>query len=350
MKRLMRCIGILLCLLLLNACAVQQTTEVVNPAQSDERLLSEVRMQYRDASLIVEGVCSGIHVDADGNDCYDLIVETVYAGSATAGDRVHCSSYSDMSEGERYVLFLGTGEDVHYAEDVIGYELLTEAPLKVVDNEIILGGKRLALNVLEGEIEQLSNVISAPAPVYYYDTLEKLANDADEVFIGQVVNIPEYNGLYFDIRNGGATEKARYSASIATVEVLGPIKGVLGASYGMQIQLVHSPEFANSMVDEKTLKSSGFSTNDMPELKEGELYLFFLKESPDDKQAYYFMVNPLQGAVRVDGVYLDVHEKNAAMFPYATLKSAVEDMREIFQYDAVRDMDDEDAPVLVIEE
>lgn len=345
MNRLVRCLCICLCCLFLGACAAP-VTSVPAAGTADERLLSDLRMQYHNSSLIVQGACTGMHIDKDGNDCYDLVVDTVYAGSASVGDIVHCAN-SSMDEGENYVLFLGEGESVHYAEDVVGYTLLTDTPLPVVQQEVLFNGKNLALATLEDEIEQLQTVISVPSPAYYYDALDALADAADEIFIGRVVSLPVYEELPFDMRNGGVAEKARYRASIVTVEVLGSIKGALGA-YGSKIELVHAPDMAANLLDAATVQPKNVFMSSLPGLEENGIYLFFLKTGPDAKQNYYFTVNPLQGFVAIDRDDLHVNLQNTPMYEYSTLTEAVEALREALRDDA--DAGGQDEPLLIVEE
>lgn len=45
-------------------------------------------------------------------------------------------------------------------------------------------------------------------------------------------------------------------------------------------------------------------------LKEGGIYLFFLKKGPDAKQTYYFPVNQIQGYVEINGEALSASLSN----------------------------------------
>lgn len=345
MNKAVRLLAMALCCLLFAACAAPVATPMVNPAQTDERLLSDVRTQYRNASLIVEGVCTGSHVDSSGSACYDLSIAEVYAGSVEEEYIVHCRNYP-MNEGARYMLFLGEGEDVHYAEDDRGFQLLSDAPLPIEENEVVWNGRRMTVDALRGEIAQLGEVISAPAPVLYYSELKPLAEAADEIFIGHVVDLPESKAYSYVMRDGGAMEKAQYETSIATVEVYGSIKGAI-SQYGQRIELVHSPERVGSMLDAKSLQSTSYKLSNLPELEKGGVYLFFLKSGPDSKQQYYFPINPLQGFVSVMDDALSVSAANAPLSGYTNLTEVVSALHKVLDW---KQAGDNDAPLLIIEE
>ncbi len=343
MIRKLRLVYALLCGLMLCACAAPAANVVVSSPLTEERVLTDVRTQYRNASLIVAGICEGSHVDAQGATCYDLSVTDIYAGNAGIGDTIHCTAGA-MNTGERYLLFLGNGEDVNHAEDMTGFTLLSDGPLPIMDSEVIWDGKRLALSALQAEINQLSTVISAPAPVYYYDSFSSLADAAEEIFIGRVVNLPEMTSQSFSIRNGGAVEKTQCNAAVATIEAYGSIKGALG--YGQRIQMVYSPENVSGMLDAATLQHMEFTVGQTPRLLEDNVYVFFLLAGPDAKQTDYFPVNPVQGFVALSGDDLSVCTANTPLRPYRKLTPLVQALQsELDQYSP-----QSESPALVVEE
>ncbi len=329
MAKTLRFASILLCcLLLLNACA-SPAKNVVIP-QEEERVLTDVRTQYRNAALIVAGMCKGSHIDASGANCFDLSVTKIYAGKASLGDTIHCTT-GEMKDGECYLLFLGQDDDVHYAEDTTGYKLLSTSPLPIVDSEVIWDGKRLTLDTLQNEINQLSSVVSASA-VYYYDTLSALSEASDEIFIGRVENYPEMKNQAFSIRNGGSVEKLQYNASSVVVEAYGSIKGSL--DYGQRVTMIYCPERVSGMLDASTLQHTEFSVNQAPRLQEGSIYLFFLSKGPDAKQDYWFPVNPIQGFIPLSGDMLYVCNANRPLLPFNKLSPLVKVLQSSFSQSA----------------
>lgn len=340
-----RLLSALLVCLILSACTSTPpaTSVVVSSPAAEERLLSDLRAQYRNASLIVSGECIGSHIDASGDTCYDLTVAKVYAGNAKIGDTVHCTT-GPMNTGETYLLFLGQSKDVNYSEDLIGYSLVSGTPMPIVDSEVIWNGKRISLEAVQQEIQTLSSVISAPAPVYYYDSIAALTADADEIFIGKVTRFPQMKDTAFSVRNGGAVEKAHYSASIVTIEAYGVMKGSL--SYGDELNMVFSPERIGGMLDAATLQHMELSTGQAPYLQLGGVYVFFLTKGPDDKQPYHFPVNPLQGILPLSGDTLYIPAANKALQPYDKLSALVQAIKSAQAVTLPQD----DSPSLVVEE
>ncbi len=339
-----RLLSALLICLILSACTPipPAANVVVSSPAAEERLLSDLRAQYRNASLIVSGECTGSHIDASGSTCYDLTVTKVYAGNAKIGDIVHCTT-GPMNTGVTYLLFLGQGEDVNYAEDLTGYSLISSAPMPIVDSEVIWDGKRISLQALQEEIQALLSVISAPAPVYYYDSISALTAAADEIFIGKVTRFPQMNDTAFSIRNGGAVEKAQYSASIVSIEVYGVMKGSL--SYGDELNMVFSPERIGGMLDASTLQHMELTAGQTPRLHLNDVYVFFLTKGPDGKQPYRFPVNPLQGMIPLLGDTLHVPAANSALKPYDKLSALAQALQS-----AMASLPRKNSPSLVVEE
>lgn len=331
---------LLCCLLLLSACASPATNVVV--PQEEERVLTDVRTQYRNATLIVSGVCNGNHIDADGATCYDLNITKIYAGKASTGDTIHCTK-GEMIQGESYLLFLGQDDDVHFAEDTSGYTLLSNSPLPIVDREVIWDGKRLSLDSLQQEISQLSSVISASA-IFYYDTLSALTQAADEIFIGRVEYMSDMKDKTFSIRNGGSVEKLQCNTSSTVIEAYGSIKGSF--EYGQRITMIHCPERISGMLDASTLQHTEITVNQAPRLQEGSVYLFFLNHSPDAKQDYWFPVNPVQGYVQLSGDMLYVCNANKPLLPFQKLSPLVKILQSSLEQYARVDLN----PSLSVEE
>ncbi len=324
-KKLM-VVGLLMCVLFVCACAISPAALPVSTEQTDARVLSNARVQYRNASIIVAGTCIQSHINLKGENCFDLLVSEVLAGDAGAGDLIHCASGS-MDVGSEYLLYLGQSmEEVNYAEDTAGYILLSEAPLPILDSEVFWQGARVPLSALKEDIARLSEVISAPAPLQYYDTLNSLAFAAQEIFIGRVISLSGQTEQSFSIRNGGVAEKTQFPAEIAVVEAFGSIKGTF--RYAQRIELVHCPARMGELVDAATLQPKGLQESQAAPLVEGGYYLFFLEKGPDDKQSYYFPINPLQGYVGLQAEELTVPAFNRTLSMYRELTPLVQALRE----------------------
>lgn len=332
--------------LFLGACSSTAVTSVgVSMQEEEERALTGLRVNYRNSSLVVSGICSGSHINALGEQCYDLEVKNVFAGEYKTDEPIHYSVGS-LTEGSEYLLFLTQGEDVHYAEDVSGFSLLSEAPIPIVGDELILdNGRRLSLKVLLDEFKQLSSIVSAPAAALYYNTLAGLSNAAEEIFIGRVASPVQATKQNFVVQSGGAMEKAQCDAAIVTIEAYGSIKGVL--AYGDMIEIVHTPPQGGAgLLDSATLQIKELDGVLPTELIEDNIYVFFLVSSPDSKQKYYFPINQYQGYVPLYNEELYIPKGNVALRPYNTLISLVNALRNELRHNSLS----QQAPSLILEE
>lgn len=290
----------------------------------EARILAEARQDYRDASLVVSGVCVQSHVNTDGENCYDLSIEQVLAGQAEVGDVIHCTSA--MSVGQKYLLYLMQGEDVPHTEDMLGYALVGGEPLPLSGSKVLYGGQAVDMEVLLKDMVALDAMISTPPGFYYYDDLAALARAADDIFIGRVNRMPSLADTKFRSQDNGATVEHTLPAAIAEVTAYGGIKGAL--KYGDKLELVVAPGMNADVVNAATLTAEPYTVTQAPGLQEGEVYLFFTLKGPDAKQHYSFLLNPMQGFVGVSGDSLSTPYGNRALRGVQSLDAAVKAIRQ----------------------
>lgn len=293
----------------------------------EARILAEARQDYREASLVVSGRCIQSHVNAEGENCYDLSIEQVLAGQADPGDVIHCTS--SMIVGQSYLLYLAQGEDVSHTEDMLGYSLVSGEPLPLSQGKVVYGGQSVELDILLEDMAALDAMISAPSGFYYYDEIAALAQAADDIFIGRVERAPALKDTQFRSQDNGATVEHTLPASIVQVTAYGGIKGAL--KYGDQVELVNAPAMNADVVNAATLASEPYTGGQAPRLEEGGIYLFFTLKGPDAKQHYSFLINPMQGFVPISGDTLAVPMGNRALRGVNRLDAAVNAIRKALQ-------------------
>lgn len=311
-------------LLLFCACSSATGTKV-----SDERVWSDAQRVYRNSSLVVMGKCVRSHINEDGVTCYDLLVDEVLAGTAARGDLIHCTDGA-MKENETYLLYLGDDDaEVYYSEDTSGFTLLTDGPLPVNgEGEVVFSGVKLSLSAIRENIAEQNAVITAPSETYYYKDLASLTNASEEIFIGRVAQLPRLADTRFRSDSEGTSVENALPASVMQVEVYGSIKGT--HRYGDMLQVVYCPALSDDMTDAATLKSLTYNAGNATAPEKDGIYLFFLVNSPDDKQSYYFGVNPIQGLALLDREdRLHVTYLNRALSGYYSLDKLVRDIRAI---------------------
>lgn len=220
-------------------------------------------------------------------------MEEVVAGCAQAGDIIHCTQGA-MKEGETYLLYLAEGEEMYHTEDMRRYELLSDAPLPVSENgTVAFAGTQLALSDIKRDIERMDAVITAPAITYYYKSSARSSTRQMRFSSAVLPSISPVKDMAFRSQADGTIIENTLPAALAQVEAYGVLKGAL--NYGDSVDLVYAPAMSANLVDASTLKALSYGEANAPALEEGEVYLFFLTQSPDAKQAYRFSVNPMQG-------------------------------------------------------
>lgn len=310
-------------------CSCAPNTEIASISiQPEERILQDARQHYRSASLVVRGNCLLSHIDSEGKECFDVEISSIIAGDAELGDIVHCSSMQ-LNPGEEYLLYLGEGEDVFHTEDTSGYVPLHEVPLRIVDNEVLWENNRISLDVLERDIAQQKLIVSAPAKSYYYEELSSLVAASDQIFIGRVKRISQWSPMTVRSTENGASVERSIVTSLVTIEAFGSIKGKF--KYADTATLINASEKITDLLDSETLRPMDYSSYEVPYLKEGEIYLFFLEEGPDAKQDYYFPINQIQGYAKLDGEALSAAISNEALNDEDTLTPLVQRIRVLIE-------------------
>lgn len=323
--RLLLIIALIVCLM--SSCEVKGASIVTGLSEDAElRMLQDLRNQYREASLVAVGECIGSYADASGETINDIRITEVLAGDAAVGDIVHCLNNA-MQPGQSYMVYLKTGEDVYHAEDEKRFELLGGDPILLVDNELILGNSRISLNSVKTDVAALDSVINNVPQMYYYEDLRALVDASDEIFIGKVNYLPNFSSLQFNTRSNGASIESKMPACVATIISYGSIKGAL--NYSDQIKLVYSPAMVRDVLDDLTLTAFSLGKNTLPKLSEEGVYLFFLVKGPDEKQNYYFPINPVEGYVELMGNKPMPATSNELLSAYDDLSGLVTDIKNV---------------------
>ena len=307
-------------------CAAALVIGMVLPVSgvTGEKFLSDVRQSYRSASLVVSGVCEDAFASADGSIVSRVRVDEVIAGNAEKGSLLQIKD--SLVQGNEYLLYLGYGDDVHFAEDQHRYVSVSAEPFIIVGEDVEYAGSTYSLEDIISDMAEMDKTVTAPGAVYSYNDIHALKEASESIFIGRVTDVSPLKNTRFRSRQGGSTVEKTAPASVVTLTVYGSVKGAMG--YGSSIQLMCIPQSVGGMTDGTTLEPVSRSQDDIMELTEGDTYLFFLTEDPDAKQNYAFPINPIQGWVRVDNDMLTASHANVALAGYETLPRLIADMRK----------------------
>jgi len=308
------------------ACVAALVIGMVLPARgvTGEKFISDVRQSYRSASLVVSGICEDTLAAADGCIVSRVRVDEVIAGRAQKGDLLQIRD--QLVQGNEYLLYLGYGEDVHFAEDQHRYVSVSAEPFIIVGEDVEYGGSTYSLEDIIHDMAEMDKTVTAHGAVYSYNDIYALKDASESIFIGRVMDVSPLKNTRFRSQEGGSTVEKTAPASVVTLTVYGSVKGAIG--YGNTVQLMYIPQTVGGMTDGATLEPVSRSQEDIIELTEGDTYLFFLADDPDAKQDYAFPVNPIQGWVKIDNDMLTASDANAALAGYETLPQLIADMRK----------------------
>lgn len=305
------------------ACSAQQAG-IPLAAEAD---VYDMQRLYRNASLVVVAVCGRTHTAADGSACCDISIQSVVAGSLEGQrDIIHCPNGA-MKTGESYLLYLTQGEDVYQSEDMDTFEIVGGKAFPIKNGVVSTGGSIISLATIQASISAESRVISAQSETFFYKNISALSLGSDYIFIGKVLAAPAVRPTAFRSNDNGAIIENELPAAILTVEAYGSIKGEL--KYGSQIEIVYCPAMADDMIDAATLKPAACAQDKLPTPQEGGIYIFFLAKGPDEKQNYYFGVNPLQFIAELDEAdSIKAGSANRALNGYRSLDAVVRNIKK----------------------
>ena len=310
MKRIMvAIIAAMVACFMLCSCMAPTIPTVPVSVTTGEAAMKEARKYYRESSCVLYARCIKPHEvkreDGTVYYCDDVLVLQPLVGNANMGSIVHCVS-SGLKSGANYLLYLNQNE---YGE----YTLLTEKPLKVVnDNVIWLDGTVIPLAQLRNDIQEMETVIIAPGETYIYNDMSELVEAADYIFTAKVLSMPGMESATFRYQSMGSTVESDVDASIVSLYIRRVAKGDL--ERGSIIDVVYTQKPYMNVIDALTHQDHQIDTGDVQRLVKGREYVFFLMDSPSPNQDYLFMVNPVQGAISISGNDLIVLSSNKAAY------------------------------------
>ena len=255
-------------------------------------------------------------VDKDG--AHFSVLEKIVGGIDDGYSGVAALADGPVPEtGMQYLLFASQNEkETRLRTDDAGY-------LRVNGDTIIpQTGGASSFEQARIDIDNLKSNVVLPSSFYYYRSIDELVNASDYVFTGVVEEVgPLYTESFFS-RTGGVEETYAQDATPVSVAVQVAYKGGLSGD----IKLLLSQAMLDSTIIESTLKTTGYSTNDMPALEQNGEYLFFaVKSRGGSETPYMFFVNPFQGYVPVYDGYQLMSIPTNAVFSYPRTLSDVKD-------------------------
>lgn len=301
---------------------------VISPDLSDvEPAVYSLRSSFNDAANIVDAVCMRTYINEDGLETTSFAVAAVYAGSLSIGARINCPCRAER--GERYLLYLDDGGDVSHSEGTVEYTLICDAPFLIDGDSIVLpDGQAMPLDLVKADMQSQAQVVTFPAQSQYYPSFEGLVAACDEILIARVDSVEEHREMLCRSSEKGEVVENQLEATQLVLSVLNG----LGGSYpsDSRLTLVIPPAKQHSIIDAESLKAVNLLIKN--EFEEGDICIFFLVRSPDAKSDQYFLVNPAQGYLRLEGDSIIRCYANHACSDIRTLKDFIERLNPLLGF------------------
>ena len=322
-KAIKKVIGLMLVVIMLISLCSSRDTYSVSKDYA-KLVFEDIKRQYRLSDAVITGLCVDEHINAYGEQCYDILIQSVIAGKVEVGDIIHCPTSEQLQREQTYIFCISLNSELDFSENALNYNLLSSAPIKNSGDLVEWNSTHILYSDFIDEMKSLNSVITVPSRFYYYNELNDLVNNCEEIFIGKVIRTPAPGKMNFRSEQNGSSVENMLETSIVTVRALGSIKGKF--SYGDEIRLVNASELANSVVFSDTLSPVTMSYP-VSHMSVGSIYLFFLNPSIDSKNDYYFDVNAFQGHIMIVNDNLIVSASNLTLYKFNTLTELVSEIK-----------------------
>lgn len=227
-------------------------------------------------------------------------------------------------KAKRFLVYL---EDTVKEDGSSGIKLMTDAPLPVENGRVEFEDSVCSVESIRRDIERQRKILTVPAQSFYYSGLEGLARACDEIVIGRVLTVGEPTVTPCRSVEKGEVTLFNQEQVFADIKVENGFYGSM--RYGDRISVVVSPYDARPVINANDLSPRVFDSLPAASPKAGNVYLFFLIKSEDEKSLYYFTVNPYEGFVRVIGNNVVSPYYNEALSDIGDLRVFAEKLRAI---------------------
>lgn len=308
----------------------------VEISELDSRLSQILKQSYRSSSLVVRGEVVSVSPASNSLYAVEINVKERLAGSYPIQSGNIFAMCGACNVGDSYIFFLQMDQEAfeslaNFAPSNLGtptpsasqgdgtaeafYSAI--AYCQVTDDYVLIDGVAVSTSAALAYLNALMADIQLPVHAYYHSSLESLFSGCDRVFIGRVESLPDLVSTRCYSQDSGISIENEVETSNVTISVYGSIKGYI--PYGTLVEMVYVPSMLSGMLDGASLSAVSIDASAIPELEAGEIYMFFMTDSPDSKRDYMFPVNPIQGFVHVEGDKLTPSQENTCMLTCTTL-------------------------------
>lgn len=227
-------------------------------------------------------------------------------------------------KGELYLVYL----DESASDGEAGAKLLTDAPIPVENGRAEFEGTTCSIDSIRRDIERQRAILTVPAQSFYYAELAALARACDEIVIGRVLTVGEPTVTVCRSVEKGEVTLSSQEQIFVEIKAENAFWG--SPAYGDRITVVISAYDARPVINANDLTARISDIRPAAAPKAGNVYLFFLIKSEDEKSPYYFTVNPYEGFVRLIGNNVVTPYYNDALSEIGDLRVFADKLRAVF--------------------
>lgn len=253
-----------------------------------------LRNCFRSASLIVEAECVG-EATYGGNAVSLFRVLDVFAGDAESSETIYVST--EYNVGERCILFLADENKGEFSYGKI-YVPVENGVMQSSGSTVRMSdGRNVQISSIKREIAAMKSELFIPNEYMFYSNMNELLVGCNEYFIGRVDSVSSYMPTLCRSGERGEMIRSERNSLRIGVTVLNSLGG--GLRSGEKITITQVDNMHRNVINASTLKAVGGGDNAWELPVNGDVCLFFVIKSPDDKVNFFFPVNPYQGYVKI---------------------------------------------------
>lgn len=255
-----------------------------------------LRNCFRNASLVVEAECIDSR-SSGGRPCSSFKICTVFAGDANENDEI--SVFGKYSVGDKCIFYLSIENNNSFNYKIV-YSPVENGIMKINGSTVRLNdGRDVPLSSVKSEIYSMKEELFVPNEYKFYSKIEDLLSGCNEYFVGRIDNVSAYLPTVCRSGERGELVRSERKSLQIDVTVLNAFGG--GLRSGEKVSIRQVDNMCQNVINASTLTAVRGSANSLRLPSNGDVCLFFVIKSPDDKVDFFFPVNPYQGYVKVDG-------------------------------------------------
>lgn len=275
-----------------------------------------LRNCFRNASLIAEAECVG-EATYGGRTVSLFRVLDVFAGDTESSEIINVSV--KYAVGERCILFLADENKGEFSYRKV-YVPVEGGVMQSNGTTVRMSdGRNVQISSIKREIDAMKSELSVPSKYMFYSNMDELLVGCNECFIGRVDSVSSYMPTLCRSGERGETIRSERNSLRIDVTVLNSLGG--GLRSGEKIAITQVDNMYRNVINASTLKAVGGGDTTWSLPSNGDICLFFVIKSPDDKVNFFFPVNPYQGYVKIrsDGRLNSCSNMNPAITDNFTL-------------------------------